>query len=160
MSRTIIVRDQDEERVYASEDLPLVVGGGPDAQISVADHDDDGPLALLGISDDQPFVQPGTGGEPVFYNEHPIETSRWLRHGDSVRVNDVRIHCEFAGDRLELRVSRVPLHAGDRDGDVPLLAAEEIEPVAYEGAVGAPRARRFRIRPLPIAISAFFLHSL
>ena len=159
MSRTIIVRDQDEERVYASEDLPLVVGGGPDAQIPVADHDDGGPLALLGISDDRPFVQPGTGGEPVFYNERPIETSRWLSHGDSVRVDHVRIHCEFVGDRLELRVSRVPLHTGEWDSDVPLLATEEIEPVVYEGAVGGPTARLFRIRPLPIVISAFFLRS-
>ncbi len=159
MSRTIIVRDQDEERVYASEDLPLMVGGGSDAQIPVSDRDDAGPLALLGISDDQPFVQPGTGGEPVFHNERPIETSRWLSHGDAVRVGNVRIQCEFAGDRLELRVSRVPLHAGESDGDVPLLATEEIEPVAYEGAVGVTRARHFPIRPLPILISAFFLHS-
>jgi len=159
LSRTIIVRDQDEERVYASEDLPLVVGGGPDAQIRVAGHDDDGPLALLGISDDQPFVQPGTGSEPVFHNERPIETSRWLSHGDSVRVDQVRIHCEFAGDRLELRVSRVPLHADESDSEAPLVAAEEIEVVAYAGAAGVPRTRLFRIRPVSILISAFFLHS-
>ncbi len=160
MSRTIVVRDQDDERTYEVPDLPLAVGG-TDAHIPVPGVSNAEPLAFLGLSDDQPFVQPGSRAVPVFCNERLIETSRWLSHGDAVRVDDVRIQCEFAGDRLEFRVGRVPRsEAVESAADAPLLESEEIEPVAYPGAAEVRTAGFRRPRPIPALISAFFLRSL
>lgn len=159
MSRTIVVRDQDDEQTYEVPDLPLAVGGA-DAPIPVPSVSGAEPLAFLGVSDDQPFVQPASREVPVFCNERLIETSRWLAHGDAVRVGDVRIHCEFTGDRLEFRVGRVPRsESAESTTDTPLLESEEIEPIAYPGAarVGDPGIRR--LKPIPVLVSAFFLFS-
>jgi hypothetical protein len=159
LSRTIVVRDQDDERTYEAPDLPLAVGG-TDAHIPVPGVSGAEPLAFLGLSDDQPFVQPGSRAVPVFCNERLIETSRWLSHGDAVRVDDVRIQCEFAGDRLEFRVGRVPRSEAVESAAAPLLESEEIEPVAYPGAAEVRTGGTRRLRPIPVLISAFFLRSL
>lgn len=160
MSTTIVVRDAQEERVYGVDDLPLAVGGSPDAPIPVPGAETDTPLALLGISDDRVFVQPGTGGVPVTCNGRLLESSRWLRNGDSIRVGPVRIHCEFSPERLDFRVHRSAAEEEEgAQGGPTQLAPEEIEPIAYApGAlVRVPWHRRIRI--VPALLAAFFLHS-
>ncbi len=161
MSATIVVRDAQEERVYGSDDLPLAVGGSPDAPIPVPGAEADTPLALLGISDDQVFVQPGTGGVPVTCNGRLLESSRWLRNGDSIRVGPVRIHCEFTAERLDFHVHRTAPEEEDaaQAGGPTHLAPEEIEPIAYAAAarVRVPWQRRIRI--VPALLAAFFLRS-
>ena len=161
MSTAIVVRDAQEERVYGSDDLPLAVGGSPDAPIPVPGAEADGPLALLGISNDQVFVQPGIGAVPVACNGHLLESSRWLRNGDSIQVGPVRIHCEFTPERLDFRVHRTAPEEEDpaQAGGPTHLAPEEIEPIAYAPAapVRVPWHRRIRI--VPALLAAFFLRS-
>jgi hypothetical protein len=159
LSPAIVVRDAQEERVYGSDDLPLAVGGSPDAPIPVPGAEADTPLALLGISDDQVFVQPGSGGVPVTCNGRLLESSRWLRNGDSIRVGPVRIDCEFSPERLDLRVHRRAPEEEAQTGGPTQLTPEEIEPIAYapEARVRVPWHRRIRI--VPALLAAFFLHS-
>ena len=161
MSTTVVVRDAQEECVYGIDDLPLAVGGSPDAPIPVPGVEADTPLALLGISDDRVFVQPGTGGVPVTCDGRLLESSRWLRNGDSIRVGPVRIHCEFSPERLDFRVHRTAPEEEDpaQAGGPTHLAPEEIEPIAYApGAlVRVPWHRRIRI--VPALLVAFFLRS-
>ena len=92
MSRPCIVRDEGGERSFAPADFPLKIGAGPDADIHVQSLQSPGILALLGLSDDEPFAQPGTPGIPVFLNERMLEESQWLRDGDTLRIESTRIH--------------------------------------------------------------------
>jgi hypothetical protein len=161
LSTAIVVRDAQEERVYGSDDLPLAVGGGPDAPIPVPGAEADGPLALLGISNEQVFVQPGAGGVPVTCNGRLLESSRWLRHGDSIQVGQVRIHCEFTPERLDFHVHRTAPEDADpaqAEGPAP-LAPEEIEPIAYAPVAHARVPWHRRIRFVPALLAAFFLRS-
>jgi len=160
LSLPIVVRDAKEERFYGSDDLPLVVGGGPGAHIPVSGGEGSEALALLGVSDEQVFLQPGTR-VPVTCNGRLIETSRWLRNGDSIRVGSVRIHCEFGSERLDFRVHRsAPTEEDAARADGPAhLAPEEIEPIAYTAAARERAAWHGRIPIVPVLLAAFFLRS-
>ncbi len=153
MSLAIVVRDLQGDHRYGIEDLPLSVGGS-EAQIDVPEVESAGALALLGISDEAPFVQPGPAGVPVYCNDRPIDTSRWLENGDSIRVGSIRIHCEFSPGRLDFRVHRVAPAGAD------LPEAEEIQPITYTSGAGAGGRWLSRVRLVPSLVVAFFLHSV
>ena len=98
MSWRYVVREANgtRRRVEASA-FPLSVGG-PDAEIPVAGAQTQEPLAHLGLSSDEVFVQAASG--TVRVNGTPVKTSQWLRDGDVI-VNLGRVRVRNLDDLTE-----------------------------------------------------------
>jgi formylglycine-generating enzyme required for sulfatase activity len=109
LTPAIVVALPGRERTYGPDELPLEVGG-PGAELPVPGSQ--APLAWIGADGDEIFVQPAEGAPDLLCNGAAVATSRWLRHGDTLRVGGTRIEVERSGDRLRLVVQ----HAGS---DVP-----------------------------------------
>jgi len=109
LTPAIVVALPGRERTYGPDELPLEVGG-PGAELPVPGAQ--APLAWIGADGDEIFVQPAEGGPELVCNGAAVGASRWLRHGDQIRVAGTRIEVERRGDRLRLVVQ----HSGS---DVP-----------------------------------------
>ncbi|MEE8475442.1 MAG: PEGA domain-containing protein [Myxococcota bacterium] len=157
MNAAIVVHDGGGERSFGTDDLPLVVGGGPEAQIAAPEFGGSDILALLSIADDAPFVQPGPTGVPVTCNGRRIDTSCWLNDGDVIRVGTVSIHCEFAPRSIDFRVHRASAETDDAASGVPdPPEPAEIEPIDIAPAERGHEGRFARFRT-PRAIFAAVL---
>ena len=60
MSDSYLIEDARGQRRLASEDFPLAIGG-PDADVRLNGFDGEEPLAYLGLSEGDVFVQPAEG---------------------------------------------------------------------------------------------------
>ena len=137
MTAAIVVHDDRGERSFGTNELPLVVGGGPEAQIAVPEFGASDILALLGVADEAPFVQPGPAGVPVTCNGRRIDTSCWLSDGDVIRVATVSIQCEFAPRSIDFRVHRA---RAETDGAAQSSVPDPPEPAEIEPIDIAPAA--------------------
>jgi len=139
-------------RELAPDALPLSVGG-PDPVIPVERPPSDEPLAWIGRSALEYFVQP-VDGAPVVCNGSALTTSQWLRAGDTLTVGSTRIEIQVDDDGFLLRVGSLD---GDEETIPPELKVVEtipnasttlggtpLEPVAFR-----PRADRAGARPRP-----------
>ncbi len=102
MSQIIRVVDLRGERSHVEADLPLIIGGGSDADIQLPDVPPGRDLAYIGFSQGHPFVQPAGFGEPVLHNEQALTDSAWLQNGDVVAVGNagLKIEIDASGMRL------------------------------------------------------------
>jgi formylglycine-generating enzyme required for sulfatase activity len=106
LTLSIVLRIDDRERFLGPADLPLAVGG-PEPEIAIPGIEADEPLAHLGLSEGQLFVQ-AEGGAPVLCNGAPVTTSQWLYHGDILRIGAGRIAVSFEGERIRLELQAPP----------------------------------------------------
>ncbi len=106
--------------------------------------DDGKPRAYLGISGDEIFVQPAAEDRPVVCNGSPLQSSRWLRGGDVVELDDAELRVELDGDATYLRVRSRVVEAAAGD-PAPAVEPPEIRltPVRFEPSkLAAPRRSR------------------
>lgn len=106
----VVILDAEGERRIGIERLPLRVGTGSECELRLPGPGG-GPVALLDLLDDAPFVQPVGGDVALQINGSPLTTSRRLNAGDSL---------EFFGSRIEI---------GEQDGALQL--AVQLEDSAY-----------------------------
>jgi formylglycine-generating enzyme required for sulfatase activity len=97
----VVILDAEGERRIDIERLPLRVGTGSECELRLPGPGG-GPVALLDLLDDAPFVQPVGGQGLLQINGSPLTTSRRLTSGDAL---------EFFGSRIEI---------GDQDGALRL----------------------------------------
>ncbi len=90
----VVILDSEGERRIDIERLPLRVGTGSECEIRLPGPGG-GPVALLDLLDDAPFVQPVGAAGALKLNGSPLTTSRRLGSGDSL---------EFFGSRIEIGV--------------------------------------------------------
>ncbi len=158
MSWRYVVREANgtRRRVEASA-FPLSVGG-PDAEIPVAGPQTEEPLAHLGLSSDEVFVQAASG--TVRVNGTPVKTSQWLRDGDVIAIGTARIEIEARGG--DFRFCLNPIEDKQTDPPVvidssgspaesipsaPKSSGEIVSPVAFTPTpVAELRPRRPRVR--------------
>ena len=88
----IVILDAEGERRIDIERLPLRVGTGSECELRLPGPGG-GPVALLDLLDDAPFVQPVGGASALKINGSPLTTSQRLRSGDAL---------EFYGSRIEI----------------------------------------------------------
>ncbi len=106
----VVILDSEGERRIDIERLPLRVGTGSECELRLPGPGG-GPVALLDVLDDAPFVQPVGAAGALKINGSPLTTSRRLDSGDVL---------EFFGSRIEI---------GARDG--ALTVSIQLEDSAY-----------------------------
>lgn len=106
----VVILDAEGERRIGIDRLPLRVGTGSECELRLPGPGG-GPVALLDLLDDAPFVQPVGGHGALQINGSPLTTSRRLVAGDAL---------EFYGSRIEI---------GEQDGALRL--AVQLEDSAY-----------------------------
>ena len=106
----VVILDTEGERRIDIERLPLRVGTGSECELRLPGPGG-GPVALLDLLDDAPFVQPVGGVGALRINGSPLTTSRRLSPGDTL---------EFFGSRIEI---------GAQDGSLQLSV--QLEDSAY-----------------------------
>ena len=137
MSLELVIRDVEGERRIEAERLPLRVGTGSDCELRLPGPGG-GPVMMLDLLDDVPFVQPAGRDESMAVNGEPLVASRRLRDGDELRYfgSRINIHLDAARLLLEVRledsayVTRPP--ELDDAGGSP--AEETIAPTAFRRA--------------------------
>ena len=162
-AQPLLVRDASGGRQYESDDFPLRIGSGEAANIQLPGLISGETLAFLGMEGGELFVQPAQIGIPLLLNEKPITESAWLRDGDMLRLENVRLHLEITESRLALRVESLAREAATEQPVVvpPPRPATNIEAVNFQPGRAEQPGAGIRIRPLTLAIwSAFILLSL
>ena len=108
MTRFIEIHNEKESRLIKSEDLPIkvcLIG----KKIKLID-DENGQSEknnLCGYIAEQEghlYFQPESSQVNIFHNDEWIETSVWIKSGDSIRIEDQFIIYTVSGDRIEIRV--------------------------------------------------------
>ena len=106
----VVILDSEGARRIDIERLPLRVGTGSECELRLPGPGG-GPVALLDLLDDAPFVQPVGAAGALKINGSPLTTSRRLDSGDAL---------EFFGSRIEI---------GTKDGALTLSI--QLEDSAY-----------------------------
>ncbi len=88
----VVILDAEGERRIDIERLPLRLGTGSECELRLPGPGG-GPVALLDLLDDVPFVQPVGGAGALKINGAALTTSRRLSSGDTL---------EFFGSRIEV----------------------------------------------------------
>jgi formylglycine-generating enzyme required for sulfatase activity len=88
----VVILDSEGERRIEIKHLPLRVGTGSECELRLPGPGG-GPVALLDLLDDAPFVQPVGAAGALKINGSPLTTSRRLDSGDAL---------EFFGSRIEI----------------------------------------------------------
>ncbi len=104
MSQAPAAHDSVGEVTYQPNDFPLTIGG-KNADIPVPGIPAGEPLAVLGVADKSPFIQPGPQHRPILLNGNRLEDSQWLQHGDVLHLGETRIVCNFNTAGLGFKVS-------------------------------------------------------
>jgi formylglycine-generating enzyme required for sulfatase activity len=143
LSLELVIRDVEGERRIEAEQLPLRVGTGSDCELRLPGPGG-GPVMMLDVLDDVPFVQPVGRDESMAINGEPLAASRRLQDRDELRYFGSRIfvHLDEARLLLEVRLEdsayvTQPPDLGDA-GERP--AEETIAPTAFRRAAETTRA--------------------
>jgi hypothetical protein len=139
----LFIRDVEGERRIEAERLPLRVGTGSDCDLRLPGPGG-GPVMMLDVLDDAPFVQPVGRDASMAINGEPLTASRRLQDGDELRYFGSRILVQLEPARLTLEVRledsayvTKPPELGDA-GEQP--AEETIAPTAFQRAAEMPQA--------------------
>lgn len=157
---SLIVREPQGERRFASADFPLAIGGA--GSVIVLAGRPDGVEAWIGVHEDQLFVQPAEGAE-VLHNGVGITQSSWLKAGDVVNLGAARLRV------VDLRGQRVVEVDDGSAGNItapPVVSADarlrgdsdsEAEPLAavrFRASEAAKQRRAITFSPTRILLSA------
>ncbi|HXV77159.1 MAG TPA: PEGA domain-containing protein [Candidatus Polarisedimenticolaceae bacterium] len=151
MSRPVQIEAAGVRRTVGPEAFPLSCGA-TECDLALDVVGAGGPVAWLGQTDGELFVEVARDDVPISCNGVPVTSSQWLRDGDRLRVGNSVIRLSAAGGELGLVVETTE---DDVTEPPALLPAEfvgsdaesdrTIRPIAYRpGATGdrAPAVRR------------------
>jgi len=137
LSLNLFIRDVEGERRIDTSRLPLRVGTGGNCDLRLPGPGG-GPVMLLDLLDDAPFVQPVGRDESMAINGEPLIASRRLQDGDELQFFGSRIVVRLQEESLALEVRLEdsayvtrPPELGD-EGEQ--LAEETIAPTAFQRA--------------------------
>jgi len=137
LSLNLFIRDVEGERRIDTSRLPLRVGTGSNCDLRLPGPGG-GPVMLLDLLDDAPFVQPVGRDESMAINGNPLVASRRLRDGDELLFFGSRIVVRLREESLVLEVRLEDSAYVTRPpelGDEGEQSAEEtIAPTAFQRA--------------------------
>lgn len=133
----IVIRDVEGERRIDSAQLPLRVGTGGDSTIRLPGPGG-GPVALIDLLDDAPFVQPVGRESALAINGEPLRTSRRLQVGDELEFfgSCIRVSAADATLVLDVRLedSAYVTQPPELVDSAGVAAKETIAPAAFKRA--------------------------
>ncbi|MEJ2729385.1 MAG: PEGA domain-containing protein [Deltaproteobacteria bacterium] len=101
--------------MLAEDGFPLIIGGGPTADIQISDLKTDAQVAYIGLAQQRPFVQAGQSDVAVAYNHRKLDDSAWLMHEDLLEIGTCKINFRVEGNDFIIQViSRQPASKTDR----------------------------------------------
>ena len=120
---SVLLEDFRGRRSATGADFPLAVGG-PDADLALpaalepdsrdpASPEPESPVAWLGLSEGDLFVQPAEGA-PIACNGARLTASQWLHDGDVLTVGSARITVESSPGQLRFVVGEADPAAATR----------------------------------------------
>ena len=137
MSLNLVIRDVEGERRVDTSRLPLRVGTGSNCDLRLPGPGG-GPVMLLDLLDDAPFVQPVGRDESMAINGDPLVTSRRLQDGDELQFFGSRIVVRLQEESLALEVrledSAYVTRPPELDDEGEQAAEETIAPTAFQRA--------------------------
>ena len=137
MSLNLFVNDVEGERRIEPDRLPLRVGTGSDCDLRLPGPGG-GPVMLLDLLDDAPFVQPVGRDSSMAINGEPLVASRRLVNGDELQYFGSRVAVQLDRERLTLNVyledSAYVTRPPDLDEGEEQPDEETIAPTAFRRA--------------------------
>jgi len=104
LSRAVVVDIEGVVRTFAPDEFPIEVGGSGAA---VPLSGTNATVAHLGLTDDELYLQPRPGAEPIACNGTRLASSRWLRDGDRIRAADTEITVAMSEREIHLTARRL-----------------------------------------------------
>lgn len=104
MTRDVIIHDIRGRRTCTDADFPLAIGGGAQADIRLPNVVTNATFAVVARSDSHLFVQPAGVRVPVLVNDEPLSDSRWLEHGDVLRIGRSSVRFEAGATSITFKV--------------------------------------------------------
>ncbi len=152
MSLVIDIQDEGGTRRVDSADRPLTLGG-PSADIHLPGVEAAEPVAFIGQSNEELFIQPGRGVS-VACNGIGLSTSRWLRDGDVIAVGHCRLRVEIrdrhATFRLEGKTDTASPVPEEQGRERPESVGTTVKPAAFKPMpISRATRKRGRLRPGP-----------
>ena len=142
MSLNLVIKDVEGERRIAADRLPLRVGTGSDCDPRLPGPGG-GPVMMLDVLDDVPFVQPVGRDESMAINGEPLAASRRLQDGDVLSYFGSRIVVHLDATNLTLEVlledSAYVTRPPELEGAGEQPAEETIAPTAFRRAAETPQ---------------------
>ena len=96
MTKYITVTDSKGEKQYTDQNLPLRVGGPDSCEITIPNYS--GIAGHIGDADGHLFFQPVESVVAPFHNNREIDSSVWLKSGDSLQISSTNLQLTVTGD--------------------------------------------------------------
>jgi len=143
LTRDIIIHDIRGRRTCTDADLPLAIGAGSQADIRLPDMEVSTTFAFVARSDAHIFIQPAEESLQVFHNEQLLSDSRWLEHGDVLRMAGSSVRFEAGATSIAFMVDVEVVAPPVEPPKGPPPASSPLSAVHRPSGRGtAPRRRR------------------
>jgi formylglycine-generating enzyme required for sulfatase activity len=151
LTRDVIIHDIRGRRTCTDADFPLRIGSGSQADIRLPDMETSATFAFIARSESHVFVQPADDAPPVLHNDQILSDSRWLEHGDVLRVAGSVVRYEAGATSITFMVD-VEVVAP------PVQPPKEPPPAPVSGgsqgaAARSPAGRRSRRRRIVAGVA-------
>jgi formylglycine-generating enzyme required for sulfatase activity len=90
---------------FTDSDLPLTIGSAAGAHVLL--QNGKAVEGYIGESNGYLFIQPADGSSDFYHNDQHIESSTWIKSGDSTRIDSALLNFVISGDLVEIHVSSV-----------------------------------------------------
>ena len=144
MSVEIVITGPQGVRYLDETQLPLTLGTGAQAEIRVPGAASAEQVASISALDGRPFLQPNGRPPGLSLNGEALAAASWLKDGDVVGIDSVRVQIGLDGERWNFSVSYPA-------ADYQTLPPEALEEVVDGGAAITPVARRGGDATAPVA---------
>ena len=142
MTRDVIIYDIRGRRTCTDADFPLAIGGGSQADIRLPDMEANATFAFVGRSESHVFIQPADEALQVFHNDQVLTNSRWLEHGDVLRMASSTVRYEAGATSITFMVDVEVVAPAVEPPKGPPPAPSPSSKGSRETAARSPSARR------------------
>ena len=130
MSRLFEIHHKGSTYRFGESELPLTIGSSADTHIYLPEV-----MAIeayIGDSKGFLFLQPAETKTPKYHNGQHVQTSTWIKSGDTTRIGSTLLHYIISGDLVEI-------HVGEVDDKKVLIPPDSPHPDAGEVNEVLPR---------------------
>ncbi len=146
MTRDVVIEDIRGRRICTDADFPLRIGVGPQADIRLPDVRAAATFAIVGRSESHLFVQPANDGLTVLVNDQELTESRWLEHGDVLRMASCTVRYEAGTSSIRFMVDAEVVAPPVQPPKEPPPARATIADGAHRPAAASATRRRGKRR--------------